>query len=115
MEPQAVEQLFFTDGQDIVVNLTHAVVDVHRFRAHINEGHEADNDGRIADALAHYYAAERLCRSDLFGGEPNEEWFLPQCEVYRGMLAFVIERIAALRTEIDEEETLDMDVSVSAT
>ena len=106
MDPSLVEQFFVTEGQELCVNLERAVVDVRRFKTHITEGNEAEGEGRLADALAHYRAAERLYRADLFGGEPDETWFLPQREVYRDMAALASERASLLRAEIAEVESV---------
>jgi hypothetical protein len=99
MGAQAADRLFYTDGGELVVDFSGIIVDVHRFRAHINEGQEAENEGHIADALAHYRAAQRLGRADLFGGEPPEEWFAVQREIYREMTTFASERIETLSLE----------------
>jgi hypothetical protein len=97
LDPRGADRIFRTDGSDIVVDFADVLVDVHRFRAHVNEGQNEEDHGRAAEALAHYRAAQQLARADFFGGEPPEEWFVAQREIYREMLAFVANRIKDLR------------------
>ncbi len=96
-EQNVVEQLFVSEAQGLRVNLDLALVDVRRFKAHINAASAAEEQGSRGDAIAHYTAAIRLYRADLFAGEPEEMWFVPQRQAYREMLAFARERSAALR------------------
>lgn len=106
LDPRAADRIFQTDASDIVVNFTEVLVDVHRFRAHVNEGQNDEDHGRVAEALAHYRAAQQLARADLFGGEPPEEWFVAQREIYREMVTFVTDRIKDLRWEEAASESL---------
>ena len=100
----ATEQLFSTEGNEIKVDLSSAIVDLYRFKAHVHAAKAEEDEENVGGAFAHYRAAEELYRADLFSGEPDEAWFLPQREIYRTMLGTARDRVLAIATEFGEEE-----------
>lgn len=112
LDMATVEQLFVTEGQELYINFNKTVIDVRRFKSHIGEASGAESEGRIADAMAHFRAAERIYRADLFSGEPEESWFLPQREVYRDMSLLARERIGMLGAELSNVESHNEEIFV---
>jgi len=97
---ERAEYFFRTDGDRLQLDLRGVVVDFLRFKEHIYAAQTAEEVDENMLALSHYIAAERLVRGELFGGEPMEEWFLPQRAMVEDMLKFVRERILFLRSEL---------------
>lgn len=102
MGNERAERFFRAESNRLVVDLTASVVDIARFKAHILGAQEAEANENWYDVLAHTAAAERLYRADLFAGEPLEEWFSAQREIYREMLDYA----AALRVRL----TADLEI-----
>jgi hypothetical protein len=100
-----VDRFFRVESAQLRVCLDDAVIDVQRFKAHINAAQEAEVENDFPSLLAHVAAAERMYKADLFAGEPLEIWFAPQREAYREMRAYAVNLRTRLRVDMHVAET----------
>ncbi len=89
----AVERYFSSRGE-LAVALERAAIDVRRFSAHVTDGDVERERGRLAEAFAHYRAAESIYGGELLGGEFPEPWYAARAAMYAALYWGVLERIA---------------------
>ncbi len=94
---------YFTSRGDIAVEVDNAVIDVRRFTAHLTDGDNGLEAGRVQEALAHYRAAEGLYVGELLSGEYPEPWYAPRAEIYRSLYAGLVQRLAELYAESGQQ------------
>ncbi|GAC1499766.1 MAG: hypothetical protein NVS1B2_23810 [Vulcanimicrobiaceae bacterium] len=85
---------YFTSRGELAVALDRAVIDVRRFSAHVADGDVERERGHLAEAFAHYRAAESIYRGELLCGEAPEPWYAARAAMYDALYASVLERIA---------------------
>ena len=93
-----VERYFSSRG-DVAVALERTVIDVRRFSAHVADGDVERERGHLAEAFAHYRAAESIYAGELLGGEYPEPWYVPRAAIYSALFLGVLERLADYHTE----------------
>ena len=93
-----VERYFSSRG-DVAVALERTVIDVRRFSAHVADGDVERERGHIAEAFAHYRAAESIYAGELLGGEYPEPWYVPRAAIYSALFLGVLERLTEYHTE----------------
>ncbi len=93
-----VERYFSSRGE-LAVSLDRAVIDVRRFAAHVADGDVERERGHLAEAFAHYRAAESIYRGELLCGEAPEPWYAARAAMYDALYASVLERIADYHAE----------------
>jgi hypothetical protein len=93
-----VERYFSSRG-DVAVALERTVIDVRRFSAHVADGDVERERGRVAEAFAHYRAAESIYAGELLGGEYPEPWYVARAAIYAALFLGVLERLAEYHTE----------------
>lgn len=94
----SVESYFSTQGE-ICVNLSHAVLDIRRFTAHITDGDQQLERRNIREAIAHYRAAESLYSGELLSGDYPEPWYAARAAMYHALYIGALERLADLYAE----------------
>jgi len=93
-----VERYFVSRGE-LAVSLERAVIDVRRFSAHVADGDAERERGRLAEAFAHYRAAESIYKGELLGGEAPEPWYAARAAMYAAIYTSLLERIADYHTD----------------
>jgi len=88
-----VERYFMSRGE-LAVALERAVIDVRRFNAHVTDGDAERDRGHLAEAFAHYRAAESIYKGELLGGEAPEPWYAARAAMYAAIYVSLLERIA---------------------
>lgn len=98
-----VDRYFYAHGNDVVVNLGNAVLDVRRFSAHALDGDAELERNNIEGAIAHYVAAEALYNGELLSGDYPEPWYLPRAEMYKAVYIGILERLADLHVDSGDD------------
>ena len=93
-----VERYFSSRG-DVAIALERTVIDVRRFSAHVADGDGERERGHVAEAFAHYRAAESIYAGELLGGEYPEPWYVARAAIYTALFLGVLERLAEYHTE----------------
>ncbi len=93
-----VERYFSSRG-DVSVALERTVIDVRRFSAHVADGDVERERGHIAEAFAHYRAAESIYAGELLGGEYPEPWYVARAAMYTALFLGVLDRLTEYHTE----------------
>ena len=93
-----VERYFSSRG-DVAVALERTVIDVRRFSAHVADGDVERERGHLAEAFAHYRAADSIYAGELLGGEYPEPWYVARAAIYTELFLGVLERLTEYHTD----------------
>jgi hypothetical protein len=89
-------EAYFRANEEVAIDLTNVVVDVHSFLRHADDGDAQYNRGDLRAAYTHYCSLVRIYRGDLLVGDAREQWVMAFDAAFKRRHSAAIARIAEI-------------------